>query len=146
MKDAYKPFGLVLLVCAGVAAVVIYSRLPGPQERIPWRTDFAAARAEAAQTGKPVFAYFTASWCGYCQGLKSTTWASKDVDDALKNYVPVKIDVDEHKDLAGRYVPTPSNLGGSIPAFRVLDDQGEIRKEAVGALPPADFLAWLGSK
>ena len=148
MKDAYKPVWAVLIVAAAVLAVAGFStwnRSTGGKERIPWRTDFDAARAEAAQTGKPVFAYFTADWCGPCQSLKSTTWADPNVEAALRNYVPVKVDVDRHADLARRYLLTPSNPEGGIPAFRVLDDKGDIRKEIVGAMPPGDFLQWLGS-
>lgn len=149
MKDAYKPVWAILIIAAGVLAVAGFStwnRAKAANERIPWRTDFAAARAEAAQTGKPVFAYFTAEWCGPCQSLKSTTWADPKVEEALRKYVPVKIDVDQHADLAKRYLLTPSNLEGGIPAFRVLDDKGDVRKEIVGAMPPGDFLQWLGSK
>ena len=69
--------------------------------------------------------------------LKSTTWADAEVESALRNFVPVKIDIDEHPDLARRYNPQ------GVPYFAVLNSAGDPNKTAVGALPPSDFLAWL---
>jgi len=37
----------------------------------PWRTDLAAAKAEAKVSGKDLFLFFTGSdWCGFCMKLK----------------------------------------------------------------------------
>jgi len=143
MKDAYKPLVGIGAVVVGVVALVAASTIFKAKEVIPWRTDFAAAKAEAAQSGKPVFAYFTAEWCGPCQSLKSSTWASPRVEEGLRRYVPVRIDIDQHPDLFKRYGLTPSNLDGGIPAFRVIDQQGELRKEATGYMGADDFLKWL---
>src|SRR5438270_6455711 len=136
MKEAYKPFVGILLISAGVAAVVAVSTWRQGHEIIPWRTDFAAAREEARRAHKPVFLYLTASWCGPCQSLKSTLWADKDVEAALRGYVPVEVDVDQHPDIAKAYLFTPRNLDGGIPAYRVLDDDGRITREATDAVPP----------
>jgi thiol:disulfide interchange protein len=108
-----------------------------PKEIVPWRTDFAAARQEARSAGKPVFAYFTAAWCGPCQSLKHTTWADKDVEAALRGYVPVKIDVDQNQELARQY-----NVR-AVPSFAVLGGDGEPLKQVDGALPPEELLNWL---
>ena len=92
------------------------------EERIPWRTDYVAATAEAKQTGKPLFLYFTASWCGPCQSLKATTWADAEIDAALRAYVPVKIDIDDHPDLAAEYRVQ------AVPTFIVVAQTGEKRQ------------------
>lgn len=143
MRESFKPIVVILLVAAGLGAVILYSMRPRPAEIIPWRTDFRAAQAEAAQSGKPVFLYLTASWCGPCQGLKHTTWADKDVEADLRAYVPVKIDIDEHPEVTKLYLRTPMNLDGGIPAFRILNSDGSIRRELVGAATPEQFRAWL---
>lgn len=143
MKEAYKPFVAILLIAAGVAAVVGISIWREAREIIPWRTDFSAAREEAKRAHKPVFLYLTASWCGPCQSLKTTLWADKNVELALRDYVPVEVDVDQHPDLAAKYLFTPRNLDGGIPAYRILDDEGRIKREATDAVPPAEFLRWL---
>jgi thiol:disulfide interchange protein len=144
MKPAYKPVLFILLVILGMIAVAGVSALTRPDPIIPWRTDWPAAQAEAQKSGKPVFAYFTADWCGPCQRMKRTTWSDKGVEAALRDYVPVMVDVDRQPDLARKYVPTPQNPEGGIPAFRVVDGQGQIVREAVGAMPPEEFVRWLG--
>jgi thiol:disulfide interchange protein len=146
MKSAFKPVWGILAIVVAMIAIVTVSRRLEPKEVIPWRGDWESASAEARRTGKPVFAYFTAEWCGPCQQLKSTTWADANVEAALQYYVPVRVDVDQQPELARRYVPTPQNMDGGIPAFRVLDEKGQIVKEAVGAMPPEQFLEWLGRR
>jgi len=137
MSKATRPvWGLFLLLLA-MAAVTIVVRATRPKEIIPWRTDLAAAREEAGRTGKPVMAYFTASWCGPCQSLRHTTWADKTVDAALRDYVPVKVDVDADAAAAQRYEVR------SIPAFAVLDAEGKAKKSTDGAMAPEQFVAWL---
>lgn len=61
--NPYKPFRGVLIIALAVAAVVMASKIFQPNEIIPWRTDFIAAREEARSNHKVVFAYFTAEWC-----------------------------------------------------------------------------------
>ena len=133
-----KPVWGLFLILIGVMVVVGISRFLQPKEIIPWRTDFAAATEEARASGKPVLLYLTASWCGPCQSLKSTTWADADVDAALRNYVPVKVDIDRNRDIARRYNPQ-----GGLPFVAVLNSSGDAQKGAVGALPPEEFLTWL---
>jgi len=116
---------------------VILPWLTQPKEVIPWRTDFAAARQEARQANKPVFAYFTASWCGPCQHLKRTLWADPAAEAALRAYVPVKIDIDANPTLAQQY-----NVDG-IPNLMVLNDDGGVRKQWTGALTTEAFSDWL---
>lgn len=139
MSSAYKPVWMLLALLCVVTIVSVASKAMAPKEIIPWRTDLAAARREAAASGKPVFAYFTASWCGPCQSLKSTTWADATVEATLRNYVPVKIDIDAHADLAQQY------RVDAVPTMTVLRDGGEAERSVSGALPPADLIGWLGS-
>ncbi len=111
------------------------------KERIPLGAfDFHAATVEAQTANKPLFLYFTATWCGPCQSLKSTTWADADVEKALSAYVPVKIDIDEHPDLARNY---PSD---GIPHFVIANGDGKMLREQIGAMRPEDFLSWLNAK
>ena len=139
MSQPLRPvWGIFLILCA-VVAIATLAKALRPKEIVPWRTDFAAATAEARKDGKPVFAYFTATWCGPCQNLKHTTWADKEVDAALRGYVPVKVDIDRSPELAQKYGVR------AVPTFAVLGDDGEAVRQADGALPPQDFLRWLKS-
>ncbi len=137
MKASYQPIVVVLTVFAAVMAVVGVSRWMAPKEIVPWRSDFAAARAEATTRGKPVLAYFTADWCGPCHTMKSTTWADADVEQALRAYVPLRVDVDLNTPIAMQYDAQ------TIPMFAVLDGEGKVVKTIDGYLDAEAFLAWL---
>ena len=136
----YRPIWLLFVVLVALTLIVGISQwrqASAGHEIIPWRTDFAAAQKESAATHKPVMLYLTATWCGPCQSLRGTTWADTSVDKALRDYVPVKVDVDEHPDIARQYG------GDAIPRFVVIDQSGTVEKATEGALPPEDFIAWL---
>ena len=140
MSQSLRPVRTLFIALCAVVAVAIVVKALQPKEIVPWRTDFAAATEEARRARKPVFAYFTAVWCGPCQTMAHTTWADKDVDAALRDYVPVKIDIDQHPDLADKYSVR------AVPTFAVLADDGHALRQTDGAMPPADMLAWLRQK
>lgn len=137
MNKPLRPVWGIFLILCGVVAVSLIAKALRPKEIVPWRTDFAAAKEEARREGKPVFAYFTASWCGPCQTMRHTTWADAGVEAALRDYVPVKIDVDRSPDLASDFRIS------AVPSFIVVGKDGEPRRQADGALPPGDMVAWL---
>ena len=139
-----KPFWGILVILLAVVAVTAISRGFREEETVPWRDTFADARNESRQSGKPVLAYFTATWCGPCQRMKQTTWASPLVEAALRDYVPVKIDVDRDAKAAQAFginrVPTYLVI---TPGAGEADD--EIVKAQSGAVSPEKFIAWLES-
>jgi thiol:disulfide interchange protein len=139
MNKALKPVWGIFFVLLAVTGVSLLVRASRPDEIIPWRASYPAALEEARGAGKRPFLYFTASWCGPCQKMKYTTWADKDVEAALRDYVPVKVDIDEHPDLARQY-----NLDG-VPTFVTLDREGNLAKRTVGAMAPREFVEWLKS-
>jgi thiol:disulfide interchange protein len=140
MNKALKPFWFLLAAIVLVLGFSMLNRESTAAERVPWRSNFTAAQDEATKTSKPLFLYFTAEWCGPCQSMKHTTWADADVEKALSSYVPVKIDIDAHPDLANKY---PSE---GIPHFVIAKSDGTMLREQVGALPPREFLDWLNAK
>ena len=62
---------------------------------IPWRTDLAAAVAEARETGKPLFVYAWATWCRVCVSMSNTTFRDPAVTEALEGFVPVKVQCED---------------------------------------------------
>lgn len=137
MNKALRPLWGIFLILVAVTAVALLARSMRPDEIIPWRPSYDAARAESARTNKPILAYFTAGWCAPCQEMKHTTWADKNVDAALRDFVPVKIDIDREQDLARKFAVR------AVPAYAVVRESVDVVKQAEGAMEPAEFVAWL---
>ena len=136
MSNAFKP---ILVIGSAVVLLVIvslYSR-PSGNEIIPWRDDYAGARNYAAQSGKLMMVDFTADWCGPCNYMKGTTWASPAVKEALKSYVPVRVDVDRNKELAKQFQIS------SIPHLFIVNADGRILREMAGAATADEFIEWI---
>ena len=124
-----------ILIAALVGVFVVGS--VWSREQIPWQTDVRQSGIDAKNLGKSRLLYFTASWCGPCQQMKRTTWASKEVAAALKDYIPVKVDADEYTAMGSQY---KINL---IPAFVLVDNSGKAIKQASGYMSASEFIDWL---
>jgi YHS domain-containing protein/thiol-disulfide isomerase/thioredoxin len=70
----------------------------------PWRTDFAAAQAEAERDQKPLLVHFYATWCLPCSKMDRDVLKSAEVKKRLdEQFVCVKVDSDQHPDLVQRF-------------------------------------------
>ena len=136
-NSAFKPLWGLFAILLALSAITVISKLSRAKEIVPWRTDLPAAREEAKRDSKPLLLYFTASWCGPCQEMKHVTWSDTAVEMKLRNFVPVKIDIDANQQLAQQYV-----IDG-IPAFVLLDKAGDVERQTSGFMEPMQFLAWL---
>jgi len=125
------------LIFGGVLAVVAVSKWWVPAEVVPWRDNFAAAQAEAGATHKPIVLYFTASWCEPCQWMRRYVWTDRAVADALKKFIPVRIDIDKDPATAIRFHVEP------IPAFFIITPDGQIARTADRAMEAQEFINWL---
>lgn len=85
---------------------MLASERPRPRTTTPyiWTEDLDEAMATAKASGKQIFLYFEAVWCGPCHTMDQWIWTDAEVADALRaDYVGVKLDYDIEKELAGRY-------------------------------------------
>ena len=95
-----KPVTLVVVLALLGAGIATWTaRMPGHG----WEHDLAAGLNDAGDSGKPVFAFFTADWCPPCRKLKQGVLHDREVMDGLnENYVLVKVDLtDRHGPNAG---------------------------------------------
>ena len=137
MNQALKPVWGLFFILVAFTGVSLMMKATRPKEIVPWRSDYGTAVQEARAAGKPAFVYFTATWCGPCQTMKHTTWADKEVEAALRGFVPVKVDLDQQPEVARQFAVE------AIPAYVVLDPAGAPVAAWDGAMPPAHFLSQL---
>lgn len=112
----------------------------GSPSRIAWRTDYAAALAEAADAGKPVLLDFTAEWCPPCQDMDAETWPDDRVEDAVAaGFVPVLVDIDvpANGEVAARYGVD------AIPTLVIADAAGTPQKQHRGFIDADGLLGFL---
>ena len=139
-NNPFKPVWGLFAILVVVAAISLISKATAREDKVPWRTDVPAAGLEAKQAGKPVLLYFTASWCGPCQQMRSATWGDPKVDAKLRSsYVPVKVDIDANRATALAYEIE------AVPTMVLLDAEGNVARRTSGFLEPDEFLAWLTS-
>src|SRR5690349_2005915 len=120
MNTAYRPLLVVFAVVIGMVLLYGWRNSGDGHENIPWRTDLAKAKGEGAAAHKPVLVYFTATWCGPCQNMKSQTWSDPRVEAALGKVIPVKIDVDHQPNVARDF-----NVDG-IPRLQLIQPDGRL--------------------
>lgn len=137
MRNRKVVRNLFILVLAMIA-VSIAATWAAPRQIIPWRSDYAAAVAEARAGGKLAVLYFTADWCEPCRRMKRTTWADPAVRDALAGFVPIRIDIDAMPAVAEEFGVK------SVPRLIILDDAGEPLSIRSGYGRSGDIIAWLG--
>jgi len=84
-------------------AAVEWSR-PRATTPYSWIEDLDGAIAAARASGKRVFLYFEAEWCGPCHIMDQWIWTDAEVVEALEaGFVGVKLDGDIEKDHVQRY-------------------------------------------
>jgi thiol:disulfide interchange protein len=133
-----RPVIFLLIVIVAMAAISIVGKLRTPPELVPWRDDVIAALKESQSANKPVLLYFTASWCGPCQTMRRYVWSDQQVAAAAAKYFPIRVDVDQHPEIAIKY-----GAVDSVPVLMVLDSNGQLVRKVEHALDNVGMLDWL---
>lgn len=146
---ASRHAALFPLITAAVLAPVASAAAADP---VVWRTDYNAARKEAAEKGLPLFVVVGSDNCFYCKKLEAGPFRDAAVVAQLAgNFVPLKIDATRDPALAKalrvQLYPTIVMAGhdGKIHAFiegyLEADRLVENMKRAVTATATADWAA-----
>ncbi|HEU5338321.1 MAG TPA: thioredoxin family protein [Sulfuricaulis sp.] len=99
-----------------------------------WVEGFEAGLTQARERQRPVFVYFDAVWCSWCQRYKRDTLETPQVRQLLaQHYVATRVDFDARPDLVKRY-----DVRG-LPYTLILSPSGEVLNGFVGILTPKDM-------
>jgi len=133
------PLGFAVILLAAV--VLIRTVAGGGVAPVPPMFDqavsFDQAMEQSKDSGKPVFAFVTADWCGPCQAFKRGALANdKVIDFVTENTQPVYIDGDEHPELV-------QSLGVTGYPTIVLIKDNAILDARSGGMTTSTLLAWL---
>jgi len=94
--------------------------------QIAWQKSLDEALKSAQTQKKPVLVDFFATWCGPCRAMEKEVWPNPQVVAAAASYVPVKLDIDQHRKEAEKY-----NIE-AVPTIVILDSQGKEKERSVG--------------
>ena len=94
---------------------------------------YSEALATAKSENKPLVLDFMAVWCDPCKRLVNETFADEEVSALLDKCVFLKIDTDEHPELAKHF-----NVA-SLPDIRFLSPEGKEINKLNGFQTPESF-------
>jgi thioredoxin-related protein len=116
MPRAAVGFWLVVVV-----AVELGSAGAAAAQEVRWRQDYAAARKEAAASGRPLLLDFGNEGCVWCRKLDATTFRDRAVVELLnERFIPVKVDGDREEWL------TRAAAVNAFPTLVILSADGKI--------------------
>jgi len=102
-----------------------------------WGGDFGAAMTKAKKTGRPVVVAFHGKYCPPCHVMERTVLGKPAVQKALEDFVPVRLDPEDHPDVAQRYQIQ------ATPTYLVLTPDGTPVNVLVGAQSVEEFVSFL---
>lgn len=146
MKQSSTNGFLLAALIVGVLAIVLTSKkstepevtsVEGATNEIQWLTSLAPALVQAKETGKPIMIDFFATWCPPCKMLDAKTYTDAKVQARSKDWIMVRIDVDQNKALAREYQIA------SIPTLVLVQPDGKEAARELGFIPPAEMLAFM---
>ena len=116
-----------------------FSKKKKPLIPVAWRSDLAAAKAEAARTGRCVLIFFFADWSQPCQWMNDGTFASPLVAQFVnRNFIPVRVD-----DSGDTSPVTKAYDVRLYPTLLFLDPGGKALHVVLGPRPPDALIALL---
>lgn len=103
-----------------------------------WKRDLSEAIKEAKGGTRLPLLVFTRTGCEGSLRTMQETLTNEDVIEAVeRDTVPVKVNIDEHRELAERF------RVDWTPAFVICDEEGGALERWEGYLPPEDFIPQL---
>jgi len=102
---------------------------------LDWENAYDKAVTKAKATHKNIFVFIEAEHCPYCEQMKQEVLETKYIDNALKHFVPLKLDI------SSKDAKTHFPKAYVTPTSYFITPQGKPLEEAVGALTE-EFFFW----
>lgn len=126
---------LIVLLIVSLPSVCL-----GQYDRIQWASGVEEAKIRAKAENKTVLLHFGATWCAPCRQLESFVFPVPAIATAMNHsFVPVKLDVDQHKELAEQYGVS------KIPQDVFLGPDGEVLFRRVSPKGSQNYGLMLGT-
>ncbi|CAN5857955.1 hypothetical protein BH23PLA1_BH23PLA1_03200 [soil metagenome] len=137
MRRVFQVIGWAMVVSAWLTGVAVAG---ASAAEIAWLGDYALARQQASQSGRPVVIAVSSRGCGWCLELDRTTFRDPRVIQELNGQtIPLKIDMNDPA-----YSAVVEALGvQGVPTLAVIAPDGRIVANRSGYLDAPQFLAWL---
>lgn len=85
-----------------------------------WMSSYEDAQKMAVATNKLILVDFWADWCMPCKRMDMDTWSTEEIKNVMSNFVPLKINIDDNRDISSKYA------ANRIPYIIIIDATGEI--------------------
>lgn len=147
-KRSFLAARLRMVVVALGAALGLFASFAGQAPRsaaapqateqgIQWKEWSAKTFEQAGQSNMLVVMDVYAEWCGPCKLMDRTTFADGNVQRAMEQFVPVRVDADRQKDVTFAY-----QIQG-LPTTIVLDAAKRMIARRSGYMAPAQFISFV---
>ncbi|PCH77882.1 MAG: hypothetical protein COB98_02135 [Flavobacteriaceae bacterium] len=104
-----------LIVSLSLLILVVFN---SRADEVVWMRSLEDAKVLSQAMNKPILLDFWAHWCGPCKKMDSKVWSTDEIKELMKNFIPVKIDIDIDQEISRRYSVK------SIPTIIVTDSWG----------------------
>jgi thiol:disulfide interchange protein DsbD len=111
------------------------------KESLPWRSDLAQAKEKARAENKRLLIDAWAEWCAACRELDEKTFSRADVQESLRDYILVKLDL-TRKNKSNEQLQKELAIIG-MPTIIFLDAAGKEMGRFSGFLDGSEFLGRL---
>jgi thiol:disulfide interchange protein DsbD len=113
---------------------------------ISWENDFVSAQKKAVSENQILMMEFSATWCPSCKMMNDSTFTDSLVIVKSKAFLPVRIDVDERKDIADQFGANAHKYGGvGIPNILFLAPNGRRLAHIIGYQDPKALVTVMDS-
>ncbi len=132
---------LGVLLCVAAVYLTVGTQASVRASELNWIHNLDEGLALAKQEGKPVLIDFWAEWCAICKEIDHYTLRNPAVEEALKRFVTIKIDLTNPNTETNQAIMQKYSIPG-LPLIVFYDTRGTLleNKKITGFINTKDFL------